>query len=88
MINADELTGYDAIAQAELVRQGAVTPIELVDAAIARIEQVNPILNALGSSRNIIVPLSRRDGRNVHKPLWQPRQPLPSLFQRGHGFLG
>ena len=42
----------------------------------------------LGSSRNIIVPLSQRDGRNVHKPLWQPRQPLPSLFQRGHGFLG
>ena len=37
----------DATAQAELVRTGEVTPLELVDAAIARVEQVNPALNAV-----------------------------------------
>ncbi len=42
-----ELAGLDATAQAELVRRGELTPRELVDAAIARIEAVNPRLNAI-----------------------------------------
>ena len=37
----------DATAQAELVRTGEASPIELVDAAIAAIEKVNPELNAV-----------------------------------------
>src|SRR5262250_606451 len=37
----------DAVAQAELVRRGDLTPLELVDAAIARIERVNPTINAV-----------------------------------------
>jgi amidase len=37
----------DATAQAELVRRGGVSPAELVDAAIARIEALNPELNAV-----------------------------------------
>ena len=37
----------DAIGQAELVRGGQATPLELVDAAIARIERLNPLLNAV-----------------------------------------
>ena len=37
----------DACAQAELVRSGEVSPAELVDAAIDRIEAVNPQLNAV-----------------------------------------
>ncbi|HEV2491292.1 MAG TPA: amidase [Candidatus Acidoferrales bacterium] len=47
----DELAWMDATAQAELVRRREVTPIELVEAAIARIERVNPELNA------VILPL-------------------------------
>ena len=43
----DELAGMDATAQAELVRSGQVTPLELVDAALTRIERVNPTLNAV-----------------------------------------
>ncbi len=43
----DDLTALDATAQAELVRNNEVTPLELVDAAIARVEQVNPALNAI-----------------------------------------
>ncbi|HTJ45124.1 MAG TPA: amidase family protein [Kofleriaceae bacterium] len=42
-----ELHTLDATAQAELVRTGKVTPAELVDAAIARIERHNPELNAV-----------------------------------------
>lgn len=37
----------DACAQAGLVHSGEVTPAELVDAAITRIEAVNPKLNAI-----------------------------------------
>ena len=37
----------DATALAELVRAGEVKPAELVDAAIARIEKLNPQLNAV-----------------------------------------
>lgn len=37
----------DATAQAELVRTGQATPLELVDAAIERIERLNPQLNAV-----------------------------------------
>ena len=44
---ADELARLDAIAQADLVHTGETTPLELVDAAISRIEQVNPQLNAV-----------------------------------------
>ena len=47
-----ELSTMDATAQAELVRRRELTPLELVDAAIARIEHVNPTLNA------VITPLS------------------------------
>lgn len=43
----DESAWLDATAQAALVRAGKVTPTELVDAAIARVEQLNPALNAV-----------------------------------------
>lgn len=41
------LLTLDAIAQAELIRQGQVAPLELVEAAIRRIEEINPRLNAV-----------------------------------------
>ncbi len=39
--------GLDATAQASLVRAGEVTAGELLEAAIARVEQLNPTLNAV-----------------------------------------
>jgi len=42
-----ELHEMDATAQAELVRTGEASPAELVDAAIERIERVNPEINAV-----------------------------------------
>lgn len=44
---AEELAWLDATAQAELVRSGEATPAELVEAAIARVEKLNPQLNAV-----------------------------------------
>jgi amidase len=42
-----DLSQLDATAQAELVRTGDASPIELVDAAIAAVEKLNPELNAV-----------------------------------------
>src|SRR4051794_27121795 len=43
----DALGDHDATGLAALVRAGDVTPLELVDAAIERIELVDPQLNAV-----------------------------------------
>jgi amidase len=43
----DVLGDHDAVGLAGLVRAGEVKPLELVDAAIARIETVDPQLNAV-----------------------------------------
>ena len=45
--DATTLATMDATAQAELVRNGDASPSELVEAAIARVEQLNPELNAV-----------------------------------------
>jgi len=59
---SDELTRLDATAQAELVRRGRVKPIELVDAAIHRIEKLNPDLNA------VIIPLFEKARAQATSP--------------------
>ncbi|MFN0146251.1 MAG: amidase [Dehalococcoidia bacterium] len=52
----------DATAQADLVRRNEVTPLELVDAAIARIEARNPAVNA------VIIPLFEDARRAAASP--------------------
>ncbi len=44
---SDSFASLDATAQAQLVADREASPLELVDAAIARIERVNPQLNAV-----------------------------------------
>lgn len=70
----DELASLDATAQAALVRRKQVTPLELVDAAIARIERLNPALNA------VITPMFEL-ARSA------ARSPLPDGPFRGVPFL-
>ena len=43
----NEYTDYDALGLAALVRSKSVSPEELLDAAISRIEQYNPLVNAV-----------------------------------------
>lgn len=47
----DDLGLLDATAQAELVRSGELSPTELVAAAIARAEKIQPQINALTTER-------------------------------------
>ena len=44
---AKDTQWVDAIDQAEMIRSGNVSPLELLDAAIERAEQLNPAINAL-----------------------------------------
>lgn len=46
-ISATELARLDAVAQAELVRNGEISAAELVEAAIEAIEQVDPLVEAV-----------------------------------------
>lgn len=52
----DEYVSHDATGLAELIRNAQVTPLELLEVALARIEALNPQLNA-------VVRLMEADGR-------------------------
>ena len=59
----DELAFVDATGQAELVQRGEVKAIELVDAAIERIEHLNPTINA------VIIPMYEHARRVASEPI-------------------
>lgn len=63
-MNGDELIWLDATAQAEHVAKGELTPSELVDAAIARIDRLNPQLNCVIFPRYEKARAEARDRRN------------------------
>jgi amidase len=42
-----ELTGYDAMALGDLIRKGEISPVELLEITIQRIEKINPHLNSV-----------------------------------------
>ena len=70
------LATLDATAQAELVGSGEVTPRELAEAAIARVEQLNPELNA------VIHPLFEQGLAEADAgPPAGPFQGVPFLFK-------
>ena len=78
----DDLAVLDATAQAALVRDGSASPRELVDAAIARIDAVNPALNAV---------IHRRDERARAEADVAPHGPfrgVPILVKDLDGSLG
>ena len=60
---SDALAELDATAQAELVRRGDLKPLELVEAAANRIEQLNGPLNA------VIHPLLEKARHTVQEAL-------------------
>ena len=63
-----EFGDYDALGLAALVDRGEVSPAELVEEAIRRIEQVNPRLNA------VIIPLHERARAAAREPV--PKGPF------------
>ncbi|MGH3433195.1 MAG: amidase, partial [Thermocrispum sp.] len=43
----DVLADHDAVALAALIRDGQVSPVDVAEAAVARVSKVNPVLNAV-----------------------------------------
>ena len=66
-----ELARLDAVGQADLVRRGEATAVELVDAAIERIEALNPRINA------VVTPLFEPAREEARRPL--PQGPLAGV---------
>src|SRR5579871_6808610 len=64
-----DFSRHDATSLADLVRRKEVTPLELVDAAIARIEAHNPRLNA------VVTPRFERAREEARKP-FDPKAPF------------
>ena len=66
----DAYSSHDGVGLADLVRKGEVSPAELTEAAIARIEAHNPKLNAV-----VFTPrLRKRAAKGAAGPL--PERPL------------
>ncbi|MGC9325601.1 MAG: amidase, partial [Desulfomonilia bacterium] len=63
MAGFKEYDTYDALGLAELVRRKDVSPEELCEEAISRIERINPKINA------VIYPLFDRARASVQGPL-------------------
>lgn len=76
-----DLSALDATAQAELVRGGDLSPLELVDAAIARVEKLDPELNA------VIHPLFERARTTARGPLDGPFAGVPLVVKDLDGEL-
>ncbi len=51
MITPLEYAGHDGLGLAALIRRGKVSAAEVLDVAIAQIEQHNPTLNAVNRKR-------------------------------------
>lgn len=62
----DRWANLDAVAQAELVSSGEVHPRELIESAVARIERLNPTLNA------VITPLFEQALAQADSPALPP----------------
>jgi amidase/6-aminohexanoate-cyclic-dimer hydrolase len=77
-----EYESYDGLGLAELVAKGDVTPEELLDAAIARVEQHNPRLNA------VVLPCYERARAAIRAGLPEgPFRGVPFLLKDLHAFL-
>lgn len=72
---SDELAQLDAVGQAALVRAREVQPLELVDAAIARIEKLDTHLNAV-----VLPAFERARGRARTQSVRSGGDPLPPFL--------
>jgi amidase len=72
---ADEMAFLDATAQAELVRTRKIKPLGLVEAAITRIERLNPGLNA------VVTPMFDEARRRAQSELHGPFAGVPFLLK-------
>ena len=81
---AHDTQWIDAIGQAELVSSGKVTPLELLDAAIERAEQLNPAINALTFTW---FEQARDMARNLHANASMPLRGVPFILKDLHAAM-
>jgi amidase len=62
MLNFEEYRGHDAIGLAERIAKGDTTADELLDTAIARVEAVNPLINAVVQQHYDLARMAIRNG--------------------------
>src|SRR5262245_23733248 len=74
----EEYCRHDALGLADLVRRGKVSASEVCDAAIARIEAVNPTLNAVIARR---FDQARAEARGVAPGPDRPFAGVPVLLK-------
>ncbi|WP_077963068.1 amidase [Ensifer adhaerens] len=72
------LSALDATEQAHLVSTGQASPLELVDAAIQRIERLEPRINALAS---MDFDLARKRARDLRPQAHMPFPGVPTLLK-------
>ncbi|MGH8462489.1 MAG: amidase [Stenotrophobium sp.] len=77
-MSVDEYQKHDGLALAELVRRKEVTASELLEAAIARSEQVNPKLNA------VVIPMHELARTRARDNLSGPFAGVPFLIKDLH----
>lgn len=76
-----EYAQYDGLGLAELIREKQVAPMEVLEAAVARAEQVNPELNA------IVTPLYDHARERARRSLSGPFAGVPFLLKDAHHAL-
>ena len=81
---AHDTQWIDAIGQAELVSSGKITPLELLDAAIERAEQLNPAINALTFTW---FEQARDMARNLHANASMPLRGVPFILKDLHAAM-
>ncbi|WP_033294860.1 amidase [Amycolatopsis jejuensis] len=75
-----DFAGLDGLGQAELVRTGQVSPAELLDDAVARIEEANPAVNA------VVTTMYDEARKTAEGPLPEgPFTGVPFLLKNGGG---
>jgi amidase len=75
-MRSDEYAAMDGLAIAAAVRSGQVSALEVTDAAIAAIEALNPVLNAL-----VLKDFDRARDRARQVPLSSPLAGVPFLIK-------
>jgi len=80
---SDDLSFLDATATADAVRNGHVSPAEVVDAAITRVEKLNPELNAVIHDR---FDAARREAAEV-RATSGPLAGVPIVIKDLHGLI-
>ena len=73
----NELLTMSVREMAGLIRSGGLSPLELLDAHIKRIQDVNPYINAVISER---FDEARKEARSAAELLSKSRENLPPLF--------